>query len=601
MNENLDGLEQFFDSAALKCVRWDLTDLYPTEDELYQDLTQADQSARAFSEQYHGRVQHLDAAELCAALKELEDLLERVGRASTYAYLSWATATDDPPRGALLQHVREVSAAIAQQVLFFDLEWMKIPQEQAERLLEQEALSPYRHHLTRERLFEPYALSEPEEKILQETAVTGSSAWMRFFTESTGALRYDFEGEPLTQQDLLAKLYEPDRGVRLSAALSFSDGLSGAARPLTYIFNTLLSDKASKDRLRQMPSWITDRNLSNEITDEMAQALIDAVTSRYDLVARFYRLKRQILDLENLYDYDRYAPVAESSKFYTWDEAQDVTVKSFRSFHPRMGEIAERFFTDRWIDAPVVEGKQAGAFSHSAVPSVHPYVLVNYTGRARDVQTLAHELGHGVHQFLARQQGLFQASTPLTTAETASVFGEMLVFQELLSQEPTVQGQLGLLIGKIDDTMATVFRQVAMNRFEDAIHTARRETGELSTEQFADLWMETQSEMFQGSVTLGDHYRHWWSYIPHFLHTPGYVYAYAFGELLVLALYNQFQSAPDNFPDRYMQLLAAGGSDWPHALVEPLGVDLLDPTFWQQGLQAIEELIVQAESLYAAA
>ena len=308
--------------------------------------------------------------------------------------------------------------------------------------------------------------------------------------------------------------------------------------------------------MRGYPSWITSRHLSNETTEEIAQALIDAVTGRYDLVARYYALKRKILGLSELHDYDRYAPVADSPAFYSWEEACDLMLESYRGFHPKMGAIVERFIKERWIDAPVVPGKQSGAFSHSAVPSAHPYVLVNYTGRTRDVQTLAHELGHGVHQYLSAEQGLFHAGTPLTTAETASTFGEMLVFQELLSRETTLLGQLVLLISKIDDTVATVFRQVAMNRFEDAIHTARRTQGELSAEQFGDLWMSTQSDMFQGSLTPGEHYRHWWSYIPHFLHTPGYVYAYAFGELLVLALFNQYQSSPDGFPERYMSLLA---------------------------------------------
>ncbi|MDE2730498.1 MAG: M3 family oligoendopeptidase [Bacteroidota bacterium] len=582
-------------------VRWDLSDLYPDPDALEEDIQTAHQSARTFAEQYHDRVRQLNVTEMRTALEHLEDVHERAGRAATYAYLSWATATDDAARGALLQHVREASAAINQQVLFFELEWRKVPSDRAAMLLARTELDRYRHHLTRERLFEPYSLSEPEEKILQETAVTGRNAWKRFFSESVGAIRYDYEDTSVTQQEILAKLYESDRSVRRKAALSFTDGLQAAARPLTYIFNTLLADKASRDRLRHLPSWIAGRHLANEITDAMAQALIDAVTSRYDLVARYYRLKRKVLQLEELHDYDRYAPVAESATFYSWSDARDLTLSSYQSFHPRMGQIAERFFAENWIDAAVVEGKQAGAFSHGAVPSVHPYVLLNYTGRARDVQTLAHELGHGIHQYLASEQGLFEAGTPLTTAETASVFGEMLVFQQLLSAESGADGQLALLMGKIDDTMATVFRQIAMNRFEDAIHTARRNSGELSMEQFGDLWMATQSEMFQGSVTLGEHYRHWWSYIPHFLHTPGYVYAYAFGELLVLALHGRYQSAPEDFPHRYLQLLAAGGSDWPHVLVGSLGADLKSPSFWQQGLTAIEAMIGQAESLYAAA
>ena len=582
-------------------VRWNLGDLYLNVDALKEDLELAQNEAEAFADRYHNRVRFLNLAELCKALAELEQIRERTGRASTYAYLSWVTATQEASRGALLQYVREACTAIGQKVLFFGLEWVKVPSQQAARLLARSEIDRFRHRLMVMRLFEPYSLSEPEEKVLRETAVTGRSAWNRFFTETVGALRYELNGESLTQQEILAKLHESDRDVRRRAALGFTDGLKAASRPLTFIFNTLLADKASRDRLRGLPYWITSRHLANEITEEMAQALIEAVTSRYDLAERYYELKRKVLGLEELQDYDRYAPVTQSAAFYTWEEARDLSIESYSAFHPTMGQVAERFFTDQWIDAPVVPGKKAGAFSHSAVPSVHPYILVNYTGRARDVQTLAHELGHGVHQYLAGKQGLFQAFTPLTTAETASVFGEMLVFQALMARESTAKGQLALLMGKIDDSMSTVFRQVALNRFEDAIHNARRSEGELSSDQFGDLWMATQSDMYQGSVTLGDHYRHWWSYIPHFLHTPGYVYAYAFGELLVQALHRRYREAPENFPDRYLQLLSAGGSNWPHVLVGALGVDLQDPDFWQQGLGAIEAMITQAESLHAAA
>ncbi|MFW5973055.1 MAG: M3 family oligoendopeptidase, partial [Bacteroidota bacterium] len=326
-------------------------------------------------------------------------------------------------------------------------------------------------------------------------------------------------------------------------------------------------------------------------------ALIGAVTSRYDIVARFYRLKARLLGIDRLMDYDRYAPIGEADRRYDWGEAKEIVLTSYRDFHPQMGETARMFFDQRWIDAPVVAGKRGGAFSHGAVPSVHPYVLMNYTGKIRDVQTLAHELGHGVHQYAARRQGVLQSSTPLTTAETASVFGEMLVFQRLMKIESDERNRLAMLVGKIDDTIATVFRQVAMNRFEDRVHQERREAGELPADRFGELWMETQDAMFQGSVTLGEHYRHWWSYIPHFLHTPGYVYAYAFGELLVLALYARYLLVGDAFADQYLALLEAGGSDWPHRLVGRLGVDLTDPDFWARGLSAIEDLVVQAEEL----
>ena len=591
MEQTITGAEE---------IRWDLTDLYADVEALEADLARADREAEAFAEQYRGRMASLAAAELAEALQRFEAVQDRVGRTYTYAYLNWSTDTIDAERGALLQKVREAYTQISQKLIFFQLEWTDLDDDHAARLLDDEALAGFYHYLERQRLLKDYLLSESEEKILAETNVTGRSAWTRFFSETIGAMRFDFDGKELTQQLILSKLYETDRDTRRRAALSFTEGLETHQRTLAFIFNTLLAEKASLDRMRGYPHWIKSRNLSNEVTDETVEALVGAVTARYDLVARFYRLKQRLLGLDQLFDYDRYAPMGEADTYYTWDDARDLVLSSYGAFHPQMGEIAGYFFERRWIDAPVTPGKRGGAFSHGAVPSAHPYVLMNYTGKVRDVQTLAHELGHGVHQYLSRTQGYLHADTPLTTAETASVFGEMLVFQRLMQQEDNPRNKLAMLVSKIDDTLATVFRQTAMNRFEHRIHTARREQGELSAEQLGDFWLETQQAMFQGSVTLGEHYRHWWSYIPHFLHTPGYVYAYSFGELLVLALYARYLEEGAAFPAKYLGLLAAGGSDWPHVLVGRLGIDLTDLDFWHQGLGAIEDLITQAEELDAA-
>ncbi len=578
-------------------VRWDLTDLYADTDALEADLERAGELADAFSESYRGRVGELSAAELLEALREYETLQDILGRCYTYVYLNWSTATNDEARGALMQRVREVYTSIAQTLIFFELEWARADDDHAERLLASEALKPYRHYLELERLNRDYLLSEPEERILAEKSVTGSAAWNRYFDETMGAARFSLDGEQLAQQEVLSKLHEPDRDLRRRAAESLTTGLVERQRTLAYIFNTLLAEKASNDRLRGFEHWLKSRNIANEVQDETVDALIEAVTSRYDLVERFYRLKANLLGLEEMMDYDRYAPIGEADRTYSWDEAREMVLSSYTEFHPRMGQITSFFFDRNWIDAPAVPGKQGGAFSHGAVPSAHPYVLMNYTGKIRDVQTLAHELGHGVHQYLSRKQGVLQSSTPLTTAETASVFGEMLVFQRLMKQEENEQNRLAMLVGKIDDTMATVFRQISMNRFEDRIHRARREGGEIPAYEFGDMWIETQQDMFRGSVTLGEHYRHWWSYIPHFLHTPGYVYAYAFGELLVLALYARYLKEGDAFAERYLGLLEAGGSDWPHVLVSKLGVDLTDLDFWKEGLAEIEKLIERAEEL----
>lgn len=583
--------------TGAESVRWNLDDLYPSIKALEEGLEKADESASTFASRYHGRLADLSASEFAAALAAFEDLHDRLGRAYTFAYLHWSTDTNDPARGALLQKVRESYSKTSQRLIFFELEWTQLDEDRAREHLESDELHTYRHYLELQRLRRDHLLSEPEEKILSEKSITGRSAWTRFFDETLGAARFRVDGEELTEQETLAKLHEADRGVRRSAALALTEGLLQHQRALTFVFNTILADKASDDRLRNYENWLSSRNLSNEVADETVKALVDTVTSRYDLVARFYRLKQQLLGLDKLLDYDRYAPVGDAQTRYEWLQAREIVLDAYTSFHPRMGTIAEAFFEHSWIDAPVSPGKRGGAFSHGAVPSAHPYILLNYTAKVRDVQTLAHELGHGIHQYLSRSRGVLQSDTPLTTAETASVFGEMLVFQRLLAAETDPGNKLSMLIGKIDDTVATVFRQVAMNRFEDRIHTSRKSEGELTAELFGVHWLETQIQMFQGSVELGEHYKHWWCYIPHFLHTPGYVYAYAFGELLVLALYARYLEDPHNFPARYIELLEAGGSDWPHVLMKRLGVDLTDHAFWSDGTAAIERLIEEAESL----
>lgn len=578
-------------------VRWNLEDLYPDEAALEADLARADEAAAALAERYRGRLAELDPEAFAEAMAALEDVQDRLGRAYTYAYLAWSTDTEDAARGALLQKVREAYTQTGQRLLFFDVEWARMEEAPAAALLRAEATARYRHYLELARLRREHVLSEAEERVLAEKAVTGRSAWSRFFDETLGAARFDFRGERLPEQAVLARLHDPERSVRREAALSLTEGLERLSRPLTYVFNTLLAEKASTDRLRGYPHWLASRNLDNEISDEAVEALVEAVTSRYDLAQRYYRLKARLLGLEGeMMDYDRYAPLGEAERRVGWDEARQIVLEAYGAFHPEMGSIAQKFFDGRWIDAPATAGKRGGAFSHGAVPSAHPYILLNYTGRLRDVQTLAHELGHGVHQYLSREQGLFHADTPLTTAETASVFGEMLTFERLLEGETDPQARLAMLLQKIDDSMATVFRQVTMNRFEARIHAHRRQEGELTAEDFGRHWMETQRPMFGDALTLGEHYARWWSYIPHFVHTPGYVYAYAFGELLVLALYARYREGQEGFAEGYLELLRAGGSDWPHALVGRLGVDLQDPRFWQQGLSAIEGLIAEAEA-----
>jgi len=580
-------------------IAWNLGDLYAGMDDpqLEVDLNACDAEAAAFNAAYRGRVAELSAAELAELIARFEALNERMGRIGAFAGLNWTQNTEDPARGALMQRVTERGARLAQELVFLELELAAAPDEAAAAWLADPALAHWRHWLEMVRIFKPHLLSEPEEKLLTEKSVTGAAAWGRFFDEIHGAARYELDGEQLTRDQMLSKLYSQDRELRRRAATAITNGLQAMQRTNTYIFNTLAADKASDDRLRSFPTWISGRNLGNQVDDRTVEALIDAVTSRYDIVARYYRLKRRLLGLEELYDYDRYAPLPAADRFYSWEQARAIVLDAYGRFHPRMAEVAGRFFEGRWIDAPPRPGKMGGAFSSSTVPSVHPYILLNFEAKPRDVMTLAHELGHGVHQTLAGVQGVLLADTPLTTAETASVFGEMLVFQELMARESDPATRLGMLTGKIEDSFATAFRQISMNRFEHAMHTARREEGELTTERFGELWLETQRAMFGDSVTMSEDYGLWWSYVPHFLSTPGYVYAYAFGELLVLALYARYQQDSDGFAERYLAMLTAGGSDWPHQIVKPLGVDLTDSSFWSNGLAILEGLVAEAEQL----
>jgi oligoendopeptidase F len=580
-------------------IQWDLSDLYNSVDDpaLQEDKSRLHQQAKQFAADYRGNVTAFDAIQMFEALQEYEDIIEQLNKISSFATLTWSTDTSNAKYGKLVQETNELSSEIHQQLVFFDVEWLAMEDEQAETLIESDKLSHYKHYLETSRRYQSHILEEEAEQVLSAKKVTGSSAWNRYFDETMGAVRFNLDGEELTQQQTLSKLHEPDRELRKRAHTSLTEKFSDLSRTLTFIFNTLLADKESNDKLRNYSSWISSRNLANEIEDDTVSLLVDSVTDHYSLVHRFYDLKKSLLGYEELYDYDRYAPLLKSEKQVQWDEAQSMVLDSYTDFHPDMGDIAGQFFEHSWIDAAMKPGKRGGAYSASTVPSVHPYVFMNYDGKVRDVQTLAHELGHGVHQYLSREQGVLQASTPLTTAETASVFGEMLVFQRLMANLDDPKEKLALLIGKIDDTIATVFRQVSMNRFEHAMHTKRREEGELTTEEFASLWRQTQEDIYGDSVTLTDGYDLWWSYIPHFLHTPGYVYAYAFGELLVLAMYDEYTRSENGFADNYMEMLRAGGSDWPEQIVGKLGLDITDPDFWKKGLSAIEQMISEAEKL----
>jgi oligoendopeptidase F len=583
-------------------VAWDLDPLLdgdPSDPVAAVDamLAEAQRRADAFSERYAGHVAELDGPGLAEAMHELGDLQEIVGRAGSFSGLHFSTDTADPERGALFQRVQEKATPIETKLLFFELEWAAVDDERADELLATEGLDFCRHHLHTARRYRPYLLSEPEEKILAEKALTARNAWGRLFEEQIAALQVDMEegAEPVSLEVALSHLHSGDRSERAHAAERVSAALEPGLRTRGFVFNTLLADKMVDDRLRGHSHWLQSRNLANEASDESVQALVTAVRNRYELPRRWYRLKAQLLGLDRLKDYDRMAAVTDENPTVNWGEARDLVQDSYSSFSPVLGDLVHRFLTERWIDAPVRPGKRAGAFCAYTVPSVHPYVMLNWTSRRRDVLTLAHELGHGVHASLGGQQGIYHFATPLTLAETASVFGETIVFGRLLEQAATPESRLSLLAESIEGSIATVFRQIAMNQFEDRIHTERRETGELALDRIGELWTHSQEELLGDAVEVTEGYRTWWSYVHHFVSVPGYVYAYAYGQLLALAVYGRYEEEGESFVPAYIDLLSAGGSKSPEELGEIVGIDLADPGFWDKGLALVERQLDAAE------
>ena len=581
-------------------VAWDLSDLYDGGDDprIEQDVEQTEAAAAAFRERYYGRVAELSAGELREAIEERERIESVFTRAIYYAHLWFATDMADAPRGALVARLTETGAALDTQLLFFGLELADLEDEAAEKLLADGALARWSHWLRSVRKFRPYLLTEPEEKIVTEKSVSGVSAWGRLYEELLGALRVELDGTDVSLEEAMAKLYSADRDERRRASEAVTEALEPGLRTRTFVFNTVVLDKSVDDRLRGYETWISSRNLRNDTSDEAVQVLIDACVGRYDVVQRYYRLKAKLLDVDQLAFYDRMAPIGDDPTKVSWDEAREIVLGAYYDFASEAGDIAKRFFAESWIDAPVRENKRSGAFCATTVPDVHPYVLMNFTGDRRSILTLAHELGHGLHGSLAGPLGLFNADTPLTMAETASVFGEALTFKRLLALEDDPGKRLNLLAGRIEDSIATVFRQICMNRFEDAVHTERRDTGELSPERLEEVWLETQGRMFDDSVDL-DGYGTWWSYIPHFLSTPGYVYAYAYGFLFALSIFRKYELEGDAMVDSYLELLRAGGSRAPEELAAIVGLDLADPGLWDNGIDALAAELDEAEALAA--
>lgn len=581
---------------ATQDIIWKLQDLYNSlkDPAIANDITQCEADAKKINEKFAGKVATLndnDLLELVVCLENLEILL---GKISTFAYLNFATQTKNTDAGAFLQKIRETLSRISKETVFFELEWNKVDPDKAASLTASPALKKYRHYLESLRRYAPHQLSHTEEKLLIEKAPVGRSSWTGLFDKVFGHLK--FGEEQRTEEEVLSDLYDKTREVRKKAAADLTNGFQSQLHILTHIFNTILADKMIDDRLRKYDSWVSTMNLYNELENKTVEVLVDCVTSRYDISQRYYRLKKQLLGLPELYDYDRYAPIPHlPDTLIPWGECKKMVLDAFRAFSSKKGEIASFFFDRRWIHAPILEGKRSGAFAHPCVPEAHPYVMVNYTGNLRDVSTVAHELGHGVHQYLAAENGYYNSDTPLVLAETASVFGELLVFNNQLEKIEHDLERKAFICQKLESIFATVFRQVSMNRFEHLIHNGRREKGELSSEEMSGYWLQTQKAMFEDSVTLTDNYGIWWSYIPHFLSSPGYVYSYAFGELLVLALYKIYLQDRKAFVPKYLDLLKAGGSQSPYELLKPFGVDIDDPNFWMGGLDIIDDMLKMVE------
>ena len=585
------------DRAASE-VAWDLETLL-AEGSVEELLDRADTLADTITAA-RGRLAGLDGHAWVALMTTTAALHETLSRAGNYASLHVATDTADPVKGARMAKVQERSTTLASRLIFFDLEWAALDDAAAEAVLGDPRLAFCAHHLRAARRYRPHLLSEAEERIDTEKSQTSSSAWSRLFGELISAIEVHLPDQdptetgptsPVRLEQGLALLSDPNREVRQRAAKAVTAALAPGLRSRAFIFNTLLLEGSIEDRLRAYPTWLSSRNLANEASDASVDALIQAVMARYDLPQRWYATKAAILGVDKLADYDRSASVAYSEAEFSWSEAKHLVLDSYGSFSPRLAEVARRFFDEAWIDAPLRPAKRPGAFCAYTVPSHHPYVLLNWTSKRRDVLTLAHELGHGLHAYLAREQGIFHSSTPLTLAETASVFGETVTFGRLLADTTDPAERLALLAESVEGAIATVFRQTAMNRFEHAIHTHRRDVGELSIDDFGQHWATTQQAMLGDAVEVTEDYRTWWSYIPHFINTPGYVYAYAYGQLLALSVYQRYEATGAEFVPRYLELLAAGGSMPPERLAALVDCDLTDPGFWDGGLDIIEAQI----------
>ena len=577
---------------------WNLDDLFPgiDSDFLKNLLERTDAQAKLLSTKYSGKIGNISASDLAKVIVEYEEIDESLARIMSYASLVYAADMSDQESGRFYQSMQEQVTDIATQLLFLTLEINKIDDPTMKRNLADNALAKFEPWLRDVRALRPHQLSDDIERLLLEKQVVGKSAWIRLFDETMADLRFEVElitgTKTYTSAEVFNLLSDKNNSIRKAAAISIGKVLADNARVFTLITNTLAKDKEVEDKWRHFKEPVSSRNLSNFVEDDVVHALVTSVKERFpDLSHRYYALKARWFGSDHLNYWDRNAPLPDNNEpIIPWHDAVDTVLESYRRFSPKLADIGKDFFDNDWIDAPVRDGKSPGAFAHPTVPSVHPYLLLNYQGKTRDVMTLAHELGHGVHQVLAGSQGHLMSDTPLTLAETASVFGEMLTFRKMLDDTSDVLKRRGMLASKIEDMINTVVRQIAFFEFERRVHT-QRSKGALLTEEICDIWMEVQSESLGPAILLEDGYRHYWSYIPHFIHSPFYVYAYAFGDCLVNSLYAAYQEKPQGFELKYLDMLRAGGSLRHKQLLAPFGIDASEPAFWHQGLSVISSLI----------
>jgi len=578
---------------------WDLSDLYAGLEDpaLARDLDAAEVEAKAFAGRYRGRIAELDGTALGGALAEYEALEDRLGRISSFASLSYAADMADAAIGRFYQTTNERITAITSELLFLSLELNRLDDAALAAKTQAPELAHYAPWVDEQRLMRPHQLSDEMERLLHEKYVVGRAAWTRLFDETLTALRFEIEGEMSALEPALNRLSAKDEATRAAAAAALARTFRENLRLFALISNTLAKDKAIEDSWRRMPSPDHARHIANQVEPEVVEALRQSVLDACpELAHRYYRLKARWLGKPALEHWDRNAPLPEADdRIVPWPEARDIVLDAYGAFAPEMRRIGERFFESGWIDAPVRPGKTSGAFAHPTVPSAHPFVLLNYQGKIRDVMTLAHELGHGVHQVLAGPQGALLAGTPLTLAETASVFGEQLTFRALLDAERRPERRKVMLAQKVEDMINTVIRQIAFYDFELKLHRERA-SGELTVERLGQLWLEVQSRSLGPAIRLNDDYASFWCYIPHFVHSPFYVYAYAFGDCLVNSLYAVYQRAEPGFQDKYLELLRAGGTRRHEELLAPFGLDAGDPNFWRQGLGVISGFIDELEA-----